>query len=182
MSTIATPRDPPRRAHSGTGPTVTTPTSSNRPSLEISRSAASSPNPNQPTSFPPAGANPSRRNRAALREFYNLKKHANAHPSTAGPATNPIILESTDDAASTASSSGIGGASFSEVAFSELDNDKFDAEAYVKKAVAENTVEELLKTYTKVLAEIRALDAEKKALVYDNYSKLIAATEAIKKV
>lgn len=30
--------------------------------------------------------------------------------------------------------------------------------------------------------EIRALDGERKALVYDNYSKLIAATETIRKV
>jgi hypothetical protein len=33
-----------------------------------------------------------------------------------------------------------------------------------------------------VLTDIRALDAEKKALVYDNYSKLIAATETIRKM
>jgi hypothetical protein len=32
------------------------------------------------------------------------------------------------------------------------------------------------------LADIRALDAEKKALVYDNYSKLISATETIRKM
>lgn len=34
----------------------------------------------------------------------------------------------------------------------------------------------------KVRTEIRALDAEKKALVYDNYSKLIAATETIRQM
>lgn len=32
------------------------------------------------------------------------------------------------------------------------------------------------------MADIRALDAEKKALVYDNYSKLISATETIRKM
>lgn len=32
------------------------------------------------------------------------------------------------------------------------------------------------------LAEIRGLDGERKALVYDNYSKLIAATDTIRKV
>ncbi len=41
---------------------------------------------------------------------------------------------------------------------------------------------ELLRTYNGVLQDIRALDAEKKALVYDNYSKLIAATETIRKM
>jgi len=30
--------------------------------------------------------------------------------------------------------------------------------------------------------EIRGLDGERKALVYDNYSKLIAATDTIRKV
>ncbi len=30
--------------------------------------------------------------------------------------------------------------------------------------------------------EIRSLDGERKALVYDNYSKLIAATDTIKRV
>lgn len=31
-------------------------------------------------------------------------------------------------------------------------------------------------------AEIRGFDGERKALVYDNYSKLIAATDTIRKV
>lgn len=43
-------------------------------------------------------------------------------------------------------------------------------------------LEDLLRLYTQVVGEVRALDAEKKALVYDNYSKLIAATETIRKV
>ena len=33
-----------------------------------------------------------------------------------------------------------------------------------------------------MLSDVRALDAEKKALVYDNYSKLIVATETIKRM
>lgn len=33
-----------------------------------------------------------------------------------------------------------------------------------------------------LLSDIRALDAEKKALVYDNYSKLISATETISRM
>lgn len=32
-----------------------------------------------------------------------------------------------------------------------------------------------------VLLDIRGLDGERKALVYDNYSKLIAATDTIRK-
>ncbi len=48
--------------------------------------------------------------------------------------------------------------------------------------MAGSSLSELLRTYTRVLGEIRALDAEKKALVYDNYSKLISATETIRKM
>jgi vacuolar protein sorting-associated protein 51 len=70
----------------------------------------------------------------------------------------------------------------SDVPTSEIDSDGFDPDAYVKSKLKDSSLEELLKTYTRVLGEIRALDAEKKALVYDNYSKLITATETIRKV
>lgn len=138
MSTIASPREPPRR----------TPTSSTRPSFEIPRS----PVPPRSPSLPPAG--PAKRaNRAALREYYNLR------------AAAPRI-EIPD----------------SEVPGSELDVPDFDAEEYVAKVVGGSSMEELLRLYTRVVGEVRALDAEKKALVYDNYSKLITATETIRKV
>lgn len=65
---------------------------------------------------------------------------------------------------------------------SELDGPDFDPEEHVSKVVAESSLEELLRLYTRVVGEVRALDAEKKALVYDNYSKLITATETIRKV
>lgn len=72
--------------------------------------------------------------------------------------------------------------SYSEVPLSEFDADGFEADAYVRAKLRDSGLEELLRTYTRVLGEIRALDAEKKALVYDNYSKLITATETIRKV
>ena len=65
---------------------------------------------------------------------------------------------------------------------SEIDAEQFDADEYVKKVTAQMGMEELLRLYTKIVGEVRALDAEKKALVYDNYNKLIAATETIRKV
>lgn len=71
---------------------------------------------------------------------------------------------------------------YSEVAESELDAPDFNAEEYVKHCLETQRLSELLRTYNGVLADIRALDAEKKALVYDNYSKLIAATETIRKM
>ncbi len=158
MSTIASPRD-----SSVTGrriPLISTPTSSSRPSLDNPRSVDGSPNPSgTPSTLPP------KRNRAALREYYNLKK---------APANHPSNIH--EDASETSS---IHSYSFSDVAESELDKEGFDAEAYVKKALREKTLAELLITYGSVLREIGALEAEKKALVYDNYSKLISATEMI---
>jgi len=162
MSTIASPREP-RRLNS-----LTTPTSSTRPSLDSARSPVSSPNPNNSLSAP--NANP-RRNRAALREYYNIRK-----ATPAGNATSPQV-EVTDPAGETA-----GPHEYSEVPPSEMDKDNFDADTFIKKALAENGMQDLLRLYTRVLGETRALDAEKKALVYDNYSKLIAATETIRKV
>ncbi|KAH7154919.1 Vps51/Vps67-domain-containing protein [Dactylonectria estremocensis] len=154
MSTIASPREPFRR----------TPNSSTRPSLEISRSAVASPvlGQSSASSFSSSsGAGPGsqpapvpkRANRAALREYYNLR------------ASAPRI-DLPD----------------SEVPAGEIDAPNFDADDYVAKVVARSSLEELLRLYTRVVGEVRALDAEKKALVYDNYSKLITATETIRKM
>lgn len=167
MSTIASPRDPTssfRRTNSSQA--VGTPTSSARPSLDVPRSATSSPTLG---SGPIPSAN-KRSNRAALREYYNLKK-------TPAAATPPLLeVTDTDSVGDTAETS------YSEVPLSDIDANGFDADAYVRSKLRDNSLEELLKTYTRVLGEIRALDAEKKALVYDNYSKLITATETIRKV
>jgi len=146
MSTIASPREPPRR----------TPTNSNRPSFETSRSALASPVLTQGPTNPPPPQQQQRKtssNRAALREYYNLR------------AAAPRI-EIPD----------------SEVPATEIDAPDFNAEEYVAKVINKSSLEELMKLYTSVVGEVRALDAEKKALVYDNYSKLITATETIRKV
>lgn len=116
---------------------------------------------------------PAKRNRAALREYYNLKKTAAAPP--AGTPT----LEVTDPLGDTLSSSSN---SHSEIPPSELDSPSFDADAYVRSALSSSNLADLLRLYARVLGEMRALDAEKKALVYDNYSKLIAATETIRRM
>ncbi|KAH6658003.1 Vps51/Vps67-domain-containing protein [Truncatella angustata] len=159
MSTIASPREPPRRIPSQS---LITPTSSTRPSLDVPRSAAGSPNPNStPTSTFP---NPAKRNRAALREYYNLRNKVASPPSV--EITDPLGEHH----------------EASEVPQSELDKDGFDAETFVREKLDGSSMEEVLKLYTRTLGEIRALDAEKKALVYDNYSKLITATETIRKM
>ncbi|KAF7882962.1 hypothetical protein EAF00_011451 [Botryotinia globosa] len=154
MSTIAQPRE--SSVNGRRVPLLTTPTSSTRPSLDHSRSSEPSPNRGSSVAIP-------RRNRAALREYYNLKKGQDAP---------------TDDVASEVSSIHFD----SEVQESEMDKDGFDGEKYVKEVLEKQTLGELLRTYNGVLTDIRALDAEKKALVYDNYSKLITATETIRKM
>jgi len=156
MSTIASPRDP---SINGRRMPIITPTSSSRPSLENTRSTDASPNRSSTTAAP-------RRNRAALREYYNLKR------LTDDPLTT------TNDVASEASSIH----DFSEVQESEMDRPDFDASSYIKNVLENQSLGELLRTYNGILTDIRALDAEKKALVYDNYSKLITATETIRKM
>ncbi|KAL7619674.1 hypothetical protein AAE478_010215 [Parahypoxylon ruwenzoriense] len=181
MSTITSPREPqgpfPRRTPSQQQGAFATPTSSARPSLDtiLSRSPMGSPNPNANSSSPSRDANPNanphaatKRNRAALREYYNIKKPAAATPPPQVEVTNPFGETGAHE-------------QYSEVPPSEMDKEGFDADAFVKKALAENGMEDLLRLYTRVLGETRALDAEKKALVYDNYSKLITATETIRK-
>lgn len=158
MSTITSPRD--TSVNGRRVPLIVTPTTSSRPSFEHIRSADASPS--RAPSFP---AQP-KRNRAALREYYNLKKTAAAE------------AESVNDGASEASSIH----DYSEVGESELDRPDFDAEAFIKHALETQSLAQLLRTYNGVLTDIRALDAERKALVYDNYSKLIAATETIRKM
>ncbi len=93
---------------------------------------------------------------------------------------------------------------------SELDREGFDAESYVQGLLEREGLDGVLKVEGGLVnggcctclqqmdpqnysmsreflicprnAEIKGLDGERKALVYDNYSKLIAATDTIRKV
>lgn len=104
-----------------------------------------------------------RRNRVALRDYYRLAK-------------NPTI--STSEASTPLQDDELVGA----VPESELDAEGFDAEGYVKGILAKESLEDLLRIERVLINEIKALDGERKALVYDNYSKLITATDTIRKV
>lgn len=113
MSTIA----PVRKV-----PTIATPPSSSRPSIDNGQIRSSTPSPNR-------GSYQPRRNRSALREYYNIKKE-----------------EKPDDVSSDFS------ISFqSEVQEGDMDRDGFDGEAYVKHALETQSLEELMKTYNQVL-------------------------------
>jgi len=63
---------------------------------------------------------------------------------------------------------------------SELDKVGFNPQAYVQNLLATEGLEGVLKVEAGLVSDIRSLDGEKKALVYDNYSKLIAATDTIR--
>ena len=154
MTSIASPRE--TSVNGRRIPIVSTPTSSSRPSLENPRSSEASPN------RAPAGP---KRARTALREYYNLQNQK---------AAEQQLNESASEVSSIHD--------YSEVQETELDREGFDAESYIKDVLENQSLGDLLKTYNGILTDIRALDAEKKALVYDNYSKLIAATETIRKM
>ncbi|KAK9376413.1 Vps51/Vps67-domain-containing protein [Lipomyces chichibuensis] len=62
---------------------------------------------------------------------------------------------------------------------SDIDRPDFRPEVWLDKFVRDNKTKEVLSKENTLLHEIRTLDGEGKALVYDNYSKLISATETI---
>lgn len=108
------------------------------------------------TSRAPASAAGSlRRNRTALRDYYGLKAAA---PADARNTANTLDAEKE----------------------SELDQADFDPEHYVQALLVREGLEGVLRVEAGLVSEIRSLDGEKKALVYDNYSKLIAATDTIR--
>jgi hypothetical protein len=98
-----------------------------------------------------------RRNRAALRDYYGLKT-AETNDSPATPSLS----------------------SFEAERESEIDKPDFDPATYVSTLLSKESIDGVLKVEAGLVSEIRSLDGEKKALVYDNYSKLIAATDTIK--
>ena len=144
MSTIASPR-----------PSIAL--SSRRTSTSTDRSVSA-------TRLPHTGPGPAtgnlRRNRAALRDYYNLKAGAGEDSSKEAPPAPTLDPE----------------------VVSELDKDGFDPEQYVKDVLAKEGLEGVMRVEAGLVSEIRTLDGEKKALVYDNYSKLIAATDTIRKM
>ncbi|KAK5126474.1 hypothetical protein LTR85_010710 [Meristemomyces frigidus] len=110
------------------------------------------------TSRPAASAAGSlRRNRTALRDYYGLKAAA---PVDGRDTPDTPILDAEHE--------------------SELDKADFDPQAYVQSLLAKEGLEGVLRVEAGLVGEIRSLDGEKKALVYDNYSKLIAATDTIR--
>nr|OQO31971.1 hypothetical protein B0A51_00312 [Rachicladosporium sp. CCFEE 5018] len=133
-----------------------------RPSISLSSRRGSASTDRSASTSRQGGPGPAtgslRRNRAdrsALRDYYNLKAGEGNVPPT------PTLDVQTE---------------------SELDKAGFDADEYVKGILATESLEGVLRVEAGLIGEIRTLDGEKKALVYDNYSKLIAATDTIRKM
>jgi len=98
-----------------------------------------------------------RANRSALRDYYNLKATAPASPTHPSPTS-------------------------ASPPKSPLDEEGFNADAYIKSVLATSSLEGVLRVESGLINEIRGLDGERKALVYDNYSKLITATDTIRRM
>lgn len=64
----------------------------------------------------------------------------------------------------------------------ELDSPDFDPQRYVEHLLSSSSLSTVLKAENTLVGDIRTLDGERKALVYDNYSKLIRAVETIGKM
>ena len=152
MSTISSPR-----------PSIaSTPTSSRRPSLDHHNS-----NLNTARNALPAH----RRNRAALRDYYNLKP-AGLDSASGVTASHHRDVSRSSDVRDLVSPS-------ATAVNTELDNPDFDAHRYIEQLLATSSLSTVLKAENTLVGDIRTLDGERKALVYDNYSKLIRAVETI---
>lgn len=173
MATITTPRTQspaPQRVQS---PIVSyspsgTPTPSVRPSLDVPQGDHRAISP-----APPSVSQ--RRNRAALRDYYNLKSKASTRPS----ASRTASIASTTSNGTTSTLTALEESSLSPSFGSQLDEANFDAETYVQELLKSSSLRTVLKAEGSLVSEIKNLDGERKALVYDNYSKLITATQTI---
>lgn len=138
--------------------TITSP----RPSIALSSRRASTstiaPNTSRPSVVERGSI---RRNRTALRNYYGLKRDAEEE----GDNNNNTITDTGIPEAETDS---------------DLDRADFDPESYVTRLLSSEGLEGMLRIEARLVSDIRALDGEKKALVYDNYSKLITATDTIR--
>jgi vacuolar protein sorting-associated protein 51 len=173
MATISTPRTQSPAPHRVQSPTITfspssTPSSSVRPSLDVPRIDA--------RSTSPAPPNPSlRKNRVALRDYYNLKSKLPSRPTPSRTSS----LASTTSNATASTLTALDDSSISSTFKSQLDEENFDAETYVQELLQSSSLRTVLKAEGSLVSEIKNLDGERKALVYDNYSKLITATQTI---
>jgi hypothetical protein len=125
-----------------------------------------------------------RRNRVALRDYYGLKNAPVTEQSSRSSSVDPgsrdagASLDVREERQRDRSESRGGGGG----RLRALDAPTFDAGAHIKTVLENESLGGLLALENELLGTIKTLDGERKALVYDNYSKLITATDTIKKV
>ncbi|OKL56852.1 hypothetical protein UA08_08004 [Talaromyces atroroseus] len=163
MSAISSPRLSTASSHA-------TSVSSRRPSRELDttnpNSSVNGLGINNPASAVRGVSPAQRRNRAALRDYYNIRS------STGDVAGSPAGAPRSTGANELSGSPSI-------TVTSELDSPEFDAQQYIDQLLATSSLSTVLKAENTLVGDIRTLDGERKALVYDNYSKLIRAVETI---
>ncbi|KAJ6263774.1 Vacuolar protein-sorting-associated protein [Drechslerella dactyloides] len=176
---------------------VNSPPTSSRPSLDSSaapsrlssdslHSLASLPSHTGTPPIPSLRQHPAaqRRNRSALREFYGLRRRDDESPAS-GPATRTSQSPSEgtvdgDTTVSTITVSTAAAAADGYLPADELDSAVFDAQGCVDALIGARDLKGLLRVENGLVNDIRGLDGERKSLVYDNYNKLIAATDTIR--
>lgn len=170
-------RSSPRPSMASSRARSPTPSSSRRPSIDVNAanslgsSLSAAPTPTTARAVSPSLHH--RRNRAALRDYYNLKPAGPENP--AAPYRSRSIPRSTDASGDLSSPAAVAAVA----ANTELDNPDFDPQAYINQLLATSSLATVLKAENTLVGDIRTLDGERKALVYDNYSKLIRAVETI---
>ncbi|KAJ5967724.1 hypothetical protein N7501_003972 [Penicillium viridicatum] len=172
MSTLSSPRPSiaSSRAHSP-GPT------SSRPSLDALNTNVSGGLSAASTPSTARALSPSlhlRRNRSALRDYYNLKPPGADTSASRDPSRSRSVPRNTD-AGDISDPTALGSGT-------ELDSADFDPQRYVEHLLSSSSLSTVLKAENTLVGDIRTLDGERKALVYDNYSKLIRAVETIGKM
>ncbi|KAJ5520192.1 Vacuolar protein sorting-associated protein 51 [Penicillium fimorum] len=115
-----------------------------------------------------------RRNRSALRDYYNLKPPG-ADTSASRDASRSRSIPRNTDAGELSDPTALASGT-------ELDGADFDPQRYVEHLLSTSSLSTVLKAENTLVGDIRTLDGERKALVYDNYSKLIRAVETIGKM
>ena len=64
----------------------------------------------------------------------------------------------------------------------DLDSKAFDAEAHTRRHIEESSLQTILETEERLALQVRTLDSTMQTLVYENYSRFIDATDAIRSI
>ena len=128
----------------------------------------------------PAATTTQRRNRAALRDYYNLKSKPSPQPASGNLSRTASIASTTSESTitSTLAANNVSDGGTSPL-LAQLDDPSFEPQKFITKLLETASLRDILRTESVLVSEIRNLDGERKALVYDNYSKLIKAVGTI---